>query len=293
MRLLIIGTINNHKLSPFTQKIGKQLKVDLIKKITLCMSILLIQNAQAGLVSELKITGNIVTFKTSATKSNTALACIDDAKKAYWSTDLSTDAGRAMYSSLVTAISTKTNVAVTSNQACLLGYEQAGSLALTNIDTGDDTVRWAGLTQVFDGKLVTHKDYAHPMSSFNAKCEAAYSGSRAMSWEDYLKVKAVFPHDKSVWMYDAIDNISIAESRNSYSYSRVALIIYKSGRIERIHEGPKSESDFLLRFLPGNFNCANYAENTQYHPENQGVILQQGRLIRTSCGSRHAIACVR
>ena len=257
------------------------------------MSILLIQNAQAGLVSELKITGNIVTFKTSAPKSNTVLACIDDTKKAYSSTDLNTDAGRAMYSSLVTAISTKTNVDVTSNQTCLLGYEQAGSLALTNIDTGDDTVRWAGLTQAFDGKLVSHSDYAHPMSSFNAKCEAAYSGSRAMSWEDYLKVKNVFPHDKSVWMYDAIDNISIAQSRHEYKFARYALLIYKNGRIERISEEPRSSSYFPSTFLPGNFNCENYASNNQYGHNHQGVILQQGRLIRTSCGSRHAIACVR
>ncbi|MCV2884765.1 hypothetical protein OE749_08655 [Aestuariibacter sp. AA17] len=84
----------------------------------------------AGQVNHLDINGNVVTFTTTTGKSHTLPSCATDADKQKWAISLDDAKGRAMYSLLITSLTSSLTVNVESANACVegQGIERAGRI---------------------------------------------------------------------------------------------------------------------------------------------------------------------
>ncbi|MCV2884652.1 hypothetical protein OE749_08085 [Aestuariibacter sp. AA17] len=89
-------------------------------------------NSQAGVIDYLKVDGNTVYFSSSTAKASTSPACVAPENSDYWTTSLTSESGRAMYSLLVTALAKETQFDVISANDCADadGFERAQSINL-------------------------------------------------------------------------------------------------------------------------------------------------------------------
>lgn len=137
-------------------------------------------------LDELMVEGDLAVFKTHAAKLHAEPNCVNADKKGYWAVDLSSHSGRAAYSSLVTAMSTKAHVEVIPQNACLgtSGYEEVKSVKIkaSNASGGGKSVRFVGFAKRSTGK--------HPFELDKiCKTTPHTMGSRSLRWEDYLELK--------------------------------------------------------------------------------------------------------
>lgn len=100
---------------------------------TLCALPLFANANAAGQVNYLNIDGDAVHFSTEETKSHTLPSCAVAATKDRYAFSLRTDAGRAMYSLLITAMAGKQAITVDSGQDCadVAGLERAEGISIT------------------------------------------------------------------------------------------------------------------------------------------------------------------
>ncbi|KZN45830.1 hypothetical protein [Pseudoalteromonas luteoviolacea] len=187
--------------------------------------------ASASPLEELMVQGDIAVFTTVAAKTHTSPECVAADKKAQWAVDLKTHSGRAMYSSLVTALSTGADIEVSSNNACLAGsgYEQVAALNVKANKMGasnGQSVRFVGFAKVTQGVS------PHILDMF---CETtpATKGSRALRWEDYKVLKKEIDallnkgHSfayRNTWVIGAIQSVSSTYNSRSQLYDHSVLM---------------------------------------------------------------------
>jgi len=108
--------------------------------ITLCI-FFTVHSFAAGKVNYLKVDGDNVHFATTEGKITTSPACAVEASKDYFTVSLKTEAGRAIYSLLVTAMSTNEPVDVISANDCAdtPGLERAQSVSLPSTTSNQGT----------------------------------------------------------------------------------------------------------------------------------------------------------
>ncbi|WP_125560686.1 hypothetical protein [Pseudoalteromonas rubra] len=132
-------------------------------------------------LDELSVQGELAVFKTQSAKTHTPPECVLAENKAFWAVDLATHSGRAVYSSLVTALSTGAPIAIGPGTGCIKqsGYETPASVtvkaAQASGSNGGTSVRFSGIIQR-GGRTDCHNTIET-------------RGSRTMRWEDYLQVR--------------------------------------------------------------------------------------------------------
>ncbi|ALU44687.1 hypothetical protein [Pseudoalteromonas rubra] len=248
------------------------------------LSMLALPTLAAG-ITELKVEGDIAVFKTSDAKAHTLPNCVATSHKPYWAISLTSDAGKAAYSSLITAISAKASVHVATKQGCLSGttYEEAKSITITGLTVSANKVRFAGFvpsvpadfTRVY---LNGQTQNQSPLSAMNRICRASFPGARAMLWDDFRALGDQYPENTDyVWVFDAIEHVSVAESRHDRGTYLRQQVIYKNGQIE-------SSSD----------NIDMIQTCTQYQTTSRGfgTVLKNRDFQSYSCSNRASIACV-
>lgn len=210
--------------------------------------------ASASSLEELMVQGDIAVFKTVAAKTHTSPECVAADKKAQWAVDLKTHSGRAMYSSLVTALSTGADIEVSSNNACLVGsgYEQVAALNVKANKMGGSngqSVRFVGFAKTTQGVSPYYLDRI---------CETtpATKGSRALRWEDYQVLKKEvdaalskgqsFPFHNT-WVIGAIQSASSTYNSRTQLYDHSVLM--KDDTMVRVRSSDTS--------LQGRMGCQN------------------------------------
>ncbi|MDF2176849.1 hypothetical protein P2G88_01110 [Aliiglaciecola sp. CAU 1673] len=109
-----------------------------------------------GQVNYLNIQGNTVVFSTDESKLPPSPACVVSAQQDKWAVSLQSEAGRAVYALLITALSGKLPIDVTSAQDCADadGIERPETLSLTQ--TNADTQGAAKPLQLYKGDGETY-----------------------------------------------------------------------------------------------------------------------------------------
>ncbi|WP_125784025.1 hypothetical protein [Pseudoalteromonas rubra] len=253
-------------------------------KYALLAGTLLSIHAQAGNITELKVDGNTVLFKTSDAKSHPIPECVTADNKAYWAIDLHTLAGQAKYSTLVTAMSAKAQVTVTSAQACLtmVAAEQVQSIAMVQpAQPALPKSGFAGVTFSLDGDFA--KSYNLPaLLALDKRCDKSFRGSRVMLWDDYRSMHGNYP-DKlvksNVVILDPIEHMSYSRHPANGSTVRITRkIIFKNG--QHSEEYPvHTEAPFCNNFSSTNASYFFYTLN--YH-----------HIRKQSCKVSLQLACV-
>ncbi|WP_125560684.1 hypothetical protein [Pseudoalteromonas rubra] len=236
-------------------------------------------------LDELMIEGNIAVFKTHAAKSHTVPNCVAADKKAQWAIDLTTHAGRATYSSLVTAMSTGAQIEVQSARACLAdsGYEKTQSVKVKAVHgsaMGGKSVRFVGFVYFGRGASAQAMD-AWCANSGHAK------GSRAMRWEDYKQVKPEVdaalkkysPSQQNAWILEAMQSASTQYIPSTNTYRHSVLM--------------KDETFINPATFPDRYPF-NYYANCSSSDGYSGILKDSGRFLDMArCSSTQAhVACV-
>ncbi|MBQ4880213.1 hypothetical protein J8M21_23710 [Pseudoalteromonas luteoviolacea] len=210
--------------------------------------------ASASPLEELMVQGDIAVFKTVAAKTHSSPECVAADKKAQWAVDLKTHSGRAMYSSLVTALSTGADIEVSSNNACLAGsgYEQVAALNVKANKMGGSngqSVRFVGFAKTTEGV---------PPRALDMFCDTtpATKGSRALRWEDYKVLKkeidaalskGQWRSHQSTWVIGAIQSASSTYNSRTQLYDHSVLM--KDDTMVRVRSSDTS--------LQGRMGCQN------------------------------------
>ncbi|MDK1312962.1 hypothetical protein [Pseudoalteromonas ardens] len=242
--------------------------------------------ASAGNITELKVDGNTVLFKTSDAKSHTVPECVTANNKAYWAIDLHTLAGQAKYSTLVTAMSAKAQVTVTSAQACLttVAAEQVQSIAM--VQPAQPKSGFAGVTPSLRGDFA--KTFGLPaLFAMDKQCDITFPGSRAMLWDDYRSMHGNYPDQlvqNSVIILDPVEHISYSRSQENRD-SQIQLtreIYFKNGQRLLENSGNTytyNQTPFCLDFT--NASSSLFFYNLHYH-----------RITKRGCHYTASLACV-
>lgn len=269
----------------------------------LLFSLFHFNEALASKLTELKVEGDYVVFKTQATKTHEMPACVVPQYKEYWNVDLTTETGRAQYSILVTAMSMKANVIVTSNHNCTNsnGIEVAKSVQITEAIKEVSTVRWAGLTPTTTGNIrgTLKSRYnalalSSPETNMDEFCNRSFPGSRLMKMEDYQHVKDQVPLAKELWMLpsDVVSKFNVSTSTIHNSYDKLVKytsIMFESGQVisnqEIIYASSTLTNDANL------LNCINFDSQNSLHKGISFNTFAHSFSLAHCSNSRH-LACV-
>ncbi|ALU44684.1 hypothetical protein [Pseudoalteromonas rubra] len=249
---------------------------------------------QAGTIVELSVERNLAVFKTTDVKSPTAPGCVASENKSYWSTDLSTDSGRATYSSLVTAMSIGASVEVTSSGTCVKdsGYELAKRVSVLSIGSNQSgkTITWAGFAGPYQGDFAKlHAPGRAPIDAIDHICHNKYPGSRGMRWEDRKDV--IDELTQQVWTPDAIEEVALGmHSKNSSHTGLETYLRLKNGMEFNTFPNP----GLVYKNQPRNFNCFNFNRvlSDEYY-RSYGIATTKHSASISHCASRLHLACVK
>ncbi|WP_448566716.1 hypothetical protein [Thalassotalea ganghwensis] len=239
-------------------------------------------------ISYLNVDGNNVHFALAGDKAHTIPSCAVAETNQHYGVSLLTEAGRAMYSLLITAMSTKQAVTVVSANDCsdVDGVERAQSVNLIPDIKKDKSsvVSWAGYVGAVKGSftIFTSKG-AHLLAS--EKCARSYAGSRVMTWEDYVKIINQFPHSETVWLFDAVQSLAINKVGN---YGVSETLVFKSGKVLRHTD---TNGGIKYSDLNSQTQCADWKSTRS---NDYGTVLTTGGFISLqSCTSSLHLACVK
>ncbi|ALU44688.1 hypothetical protein [Pseudoalteromonas rubra] len=189
----------------------------------------------AGTITELKVDGNTVIFKTSDVKSHAVPDCVQAAHKADWAIDLNTLPGQAKYSTLVTAMSAKAQVAITSAQTCLndSSLEKVQSVSMVHTPNQTPGLKFAGITHSMNADF-SNRDDLSALMAMDKKCDASFAGSRVMLWDDHRSMKGNYPEQltkREVVILDPVEHISYLRDPNRPNYTVMKReITFKNGQ---------------------------------------------------------------
>ncbi|AIY67415.1 hypothetical protein [Pseudoalteromonas piratica] len=241
-------------------------------------------------ISYLNVDGNNVHFALASDKTHTIPSCAIAETNQHYGVSLLTEAGRAMYSLLITAMSSKQAVSVVSGNDCsdVEGVERAKSVILTpQVESTESAkLRWVGYTTPVNGAF-NRSTGSGAIRTASEMCAAQYEGSRVMLWDDYINVINQYPHSESVWLLDAIQTIGVA---NSGHYGIQETLVLKSSET-LIYESSGSSRNFSYWSLRANASCSDWESNSNGA---KGISLTAvGKLVIESCSSSLKISCVK
>jgi hypothetical protein len=259
----------------------------------------------ASKVSFINVDENTVYFSTQQTKTHTSPTCIKPETKNQWTVSLSSSNGRALYSLLATAVAGNLDIDVSSALDCadINGIERAKGVSIspvsgsTYIGSVTDTVNrisWAGYTDPYFGNIGLDTSKSGLLKAAQM-CDAKYSGSRVMLWDDYIQLLNIYPDAQNIWFFDAIaaastSNSNSGNSNSGNTFRNRDLLIFKNGQAIS-DNAPKTYGKYSAGQYISNATCNSWTSKNTY---NLGVAMfTGGKFITYSCSNQLAIACVK
>ena len=259
----------------------------------------------AGKIDYLNVVDDTVYFSTDEVKASSPACVLADTAN-QWTVSLNSKTGRALYSLLVSAMSAEQSVSVESGQDCadISGIERAKGISLQPVAipvaaSGGTGVQWAGYTDAVQGNFVAAGGAGKsPVLAATELCQAKYSGSRVMLWNDYIDILDTYPHSEDIWFLDAVEgtNSVSAGDSNARNYTKEVLIL-KNG--DTLHND-QAEANAVMSIYSGQayqrytacgpWNGRSWTNNTNIH---FGMVMDTlGNLSTETCDTVKRLACV-
>ena len=179
-----------------------------------------------GTINFLNVDGSHVVFSIDTPKAHEVPTCVAEEHQQQYAVSLESENGRAIYSLLITAMSSSQSISIESSGACLAGvaFEQASSVYLTPAAKSEASskVQWVGYSKLVAGNFAVQQNKGLYLAGTEI-CNMEYPGSRMMLWNDYVQIINEYPHSETVWFIDAAEQIE-REGKNM-------RVLFKSGEV--------------------------------------------------------------
>ncbi|MCP4985487.1 MAG: hypothetical protein GY928_05265 [Colwellia sp.] len=247
----------------------------------------------AAQINYLNIDGDAVHFSISEDKPDAPPACVVEESNDRYAVSLDSEAGRAIYSLLITAMASKQPVTVEGSQDCnnVDGIERAQGVSISPVfeEQESNKVQWMGYTQLVAGNFLRNKQTS-PFIEGSKKCSAVYPGSRLMVWNDVVDLKNNYPFEHDIWFFDAVESLSTAQSRDRYDNTIRSSVIYKDGQVREFFRG-ESYGEFDGKDITRYLTCRNWTES---HYRSSGTVFtKSGKFFVKACNTSARLSCVK